>query len=249
MSNIRSSALILVGLFLALYVPGLLRRRAAAKRPPARLHLPASNHTPQTPSTAPTPAPPTPLAARRGPVPGEVWLNGHKTRAVLSPFFGTHQVWLNNEAGGFGGPHTRLELTSEALAKLLLTADATGRVDVTLSHQPVGIGHIDECNGYAAVDVGPHTRLIEQCTLAIARQDGGQGTQFVLEGRTGLLQANSLMLATERHADLIAARGTYQFRIHFVIPDDAIQQHFSDPSAAKAMRSYAQRLRWDNAAP
>lgn len=239
MGHVKSTALILVGLFVALYLPDLLRRRGGKR-------LPSSASPEPRPASAAHPSTAVqgaaqPQAMVRPSVAGEVWINGRKTPAVMFPFFVTRQLWLNNQAGGFDGPHTRIDLTAEALAKLLHTADATGRVEVALSPEHIcsgiGIGQIDECNGYAAVDVGPHTRLIEQCTLTIARAPDGQGTHFTLEGHTGLLQPASVS-PTERDAQHLAAHGTQQFHIHFRIPDEHIPMHFRDETAASAMRTY-----------
>lgn len=163
-------------------------------------------------------------------VDGEVWINDQKTGAKLSPYISKYGFWLWNRAGGFGGPHTEVNISPDQFASYI-TSRPNEKIEVVLKGQ--NLGKIDECSGYAAVDVGPHTRPITRCVFTIARES--KKTKFLFEGQTGFLESTSVAGGNEKS---LRSRGQYAFKIWFVIPDEDVELHFKDSRALEAMAAY-----------
>jgi hypothetical protein len=166
-------------------------------------------------------------------VEGEVWINGSRTTAKLSPYFCRHGIWLSNRAGGFGGPHTEINLSPEEFSTYL-SSSKSNQVKVALDR--AGLGKIDECSGYAAADVGAHSRLIETCIFSVSRVN--HCTKFSVEGQTGYLVPNSVSGGSDIN---LISRGKYEFRIWFLIPDHEIELFFKDEGALQAINDYVSR--------
>ena len=166
-------------------------------------------------------------------VEGEVFINGYKTSAKLSPYICESGFWLWNRAGGFAGPHTDICLSPQDFAAHL-SSDVGGEVKVALDG--VRLGKIDECSGYAAADVGPHSRRIQECIFSVSRSS--RCTRFEFEGQTGYLVPESVSAGGQR---FLEQSEKYKFKIWFLIPDQETQFFFKDECALQAINAYVSR--------
>lgn len=166
-------------------------------------------------------------------VEGEVWINGAKTTAELSPYICEYGFWLWNHSGGSGGPHISINIYPAALDAYI--GDGAKQI-ISASIESPNIGQIDECRGYAAADVGLHTRLIEALKMNISRNL--RSTKFCFEGKTGMLTHNSVAggLGDEERR----LKGIYSFKVWFVIPDSEMETYFKSHQALAAIRRFAE---------
>jgi hypothetical protein len=159
---------------------------------------------------------------------GEVWINGRKTSAKLSPYICEYGFWLWNREGGFGGPHTDIHISPEDFDSYI--GDGANK-NLSIAIDKHDIGHIDECNGYAAVDAGSHRRRIEKLVMKVERE--GAQTKFSFEGSTGLLDPRSVtggLTSQEQQS-----KGISVFQIWFEIPDQELATYFKSAQALSAM--------------
>ena len=163
-------------------------------------------------------------------VQSEVWINGNLLDVKLSPYICEYGLWLHNESGGWGGPHTEINIRPLQLASIL---EAATDEDFTVELNFPELGKIDECSGYAAADVGPHTRKIKTLRLIVRRER--RSTFFHFEGSTGFIEPNSVR--SNSKVDW-PSFGNYIFSICFAIDNDKFSEHLSGRSTIEAMSSF-----------
>ena len=143
-----------------------------------------------------------------------------------APYVCKHGFWVWND--GSIGPHFSFALTPARLAEILDPRPQQA-FEITLSWPDLGT--IDDLHGYAAGDVGSHTRSIT--SLAFGARRLGPATQFRFVGRCGSCDPATIYGTGDKPQD-----GGYAFDLSFEMPDADIEPYFVDNSALATMRRY-----------
>ena len=98
------------------------------------------------------------------------------------------------------------------------------------------LGWIDEFRGYAAADMGPHTRRVTSLRFALAPQKGK--LKFRFDGNAGPVDPGSIFQGSLNDF----RRSNYRFEVEFEIAYDDLQSCISDPIASEAFRGYIASL-------
>ncbi len=165
-------------------------------------------------------------------VAGQVWVNGALTPSRLVPYIGEFGFWLYNKAGGWGGPHFDIRLLPPTLS-LLLTNSGDPSIACPLSGGY--LGKVDECSGYAAADIGTHTRHITSASVEIKRHH--QKTRFEFSGETGPLDLTRYSVRSPEGVSSDRSR-SWTFQIWFEISDESIPEYFKHKEALSSMQKY-----------
>lgn len=165
-------------------------------------------------------------------VPSTVKINGLPQSVALSPYVCEYGFWLQNHAGGWGGPHTEINVTPTELEQLLEGKNASFEQYLSLPN----LGHIDECNGYAAADVGSHRRHI--ISVAMMIEPHSDSITFAFNGNTGFIDP---AYVTHPNLELLSARGAYEFHISFSIPTNQLSTYIKDTKALNAVTQFVAR--------
>jgi hypothetical protein len=168
-------------------------------------------------------------------VEGEVWVNGVLTGSRLSPYITESGFWLWNRAGGWGGPHFEVRLLPADLVSLV--AKAPGEI-VHFELAGDDLGHVDECSGYAAADIGSHRRPLRRVIGRIYRYQ--MGTRFDFEGETGPLDLTSFSVHSPDGMS-VARQAPWSFHLWFRIDDARLPDHFHEKQALLVMQEYVKR--------
>lgn len=168
-------------------------------------------------------------------VEGEVWVNGVLTGSRLSPWLDEFGLRLWNRAGGWGGPHFEMRLLPSELASLV-SAGQGPIVHFELTGDD--LGHVDECNGYAAVHDGSYRRPLRRVICRIYRHQ--MQTRFEFEGITGPLDLTFYSVFAAEGISA-ARQAPWDYHLWFQIEDARLPDYIQDKGALLAMQEYVKR--------
>jgi hypothetical protein len=160
-------------------------------------------------------------------VPSDVWINGKHEGVELSPYICECGLWLHNES--WGGPHIKITIPPSKLASILRGAtNEEAAVELNLPE----LGSIDRFSGYAAADLGRHTRNIDALNLTVHREQNS--TVFYFQGEAGRTDPGTVGHPCY-HSEYL---GSYKFSIRFTIDDFSLSEHLGDRETIEAMSSF-----------
>ncbi len=163
-------------------------------------------------------------------------MDGALTGSRLSPYVSEHGFWLWNRAGSWGGPHFEVRLLPADLSSLVRASPNADILHFELAGDD--LGHVDECNGYAAADGGSYRRPLRRVVGRIYRHD--RRTRFEFEGVTGPLDMT--FYSVHCPEGISAARqAPWSFHLWFLVEDARLGNHFTDKESLLVMQEYVKR--------
>ncbi len=156
-------------------------------------------------------------------------IDGSEIRAAISLHFGQGGFSLWDDAPGARAHFSDLAPRSVSLRDLMqLHAGRAFEVDLLDKK----LGWIDEFRGYAAADMGPHTRRVASLRFGLSPLRGRLAFRF--EGIAGPVDPGSMF-----QGSLTAfMRSEYRFNIAFEIANDDLQAFEQDAVALQALQTY-----------
>jgi hypothetical protein len=156
-------------------------------------------------------------------------INGNETRAAISLHVGQGGFSLWNDAPGAREYFSDLAPRSSSLCDLL--RQQPGRAfEVELPDEK--LGWIDEFRGYAAVDMGPHTRRVATLRFGLSPHKGSLTFRF--EGIADPVDPGSIFQGSLT----TFMRSPYRFEIEFEIAHDDLPTYALDAVMLQAMQAY-----------
>lgn len=172
--------------------------------------------------------------SKRPPSDCRLTIDGNEIEAIISPYIGRHGFSLWNEALGARAHFNDLAPGSASLHDVLLQQAGKPFV-VQLSDNR--LGSIDEYRGYAAADMGPHTRRV--ISLGLGMSPDNAILTFRFEGTAGPVDPSSIF----QGAPTAFMRSQYRFEIAFEIAYDDLPIYVDDKVALQAMQAYVTSAR------
>jgi hypothetical protein len=164
----------------------------------------------------------------------KISIDGHEIRTVVSLYCGQGGFSLWNDAPGAREHFNDLEPRSAALCDIL-RQQAGPAFEVELLGKR--LGSIDEYRGYAAADMGPHTRGITSLRFSLSPRNGRFAFRF--DGMAGPVDPGTIF-----QGELTASmRSPYRFDIAFDIARDELPLFVVDAVALRAIQSYGRSER------
>ena len=170
-----------------------------------------------------------PPMSTRPPANCKLKIDGRDTRVVISPYIGQGGFELSNDALG-ARENFSLGPRPATLHEILLRQAGQAFVVELLDGR---LGQVDEYRGYAAADMGPHTRRVTSLKFGLAHRGGL--FKFRFEGIADPVDRTSIF----QGAPTALMRSQYRFDIELEIADDDLQIYVVDAVALQAMQAYA----------
>jgi len=168
--------------------------------------------------------------SKRPPADCQLTIDGNEIDAVISPYIGRHGFSLWNEALGARAHFNDLAPGAASLLDVLQQQAGKAFVVQLLDKN---LGSVDEYRGYAAADMGPHTRRVT--SLRFGLSPGNGELTFRFEGTADPVDPASIF----QGAPTAFMRSQYRFEIAFVIAHDDLQTYAEDKLPLQALQAYA----------
>ncbi len=172
--------------------------------------------------------------SKRPPANCRLTIDGNEVEAVVSPHIGQRGFSLWNDALGARAHFNDLAPGSTSLRDVL--QQQAGKAFV-VQLPDKNLGSIDEYRGYAAADMGPHTRRVTSLRLGLSHDNGRLAFRF--EGTAGPVDPGSIF----QGASTAFMHSPYRFEIGFEIARDDLPIYVEDQVALEAIQTYVESQR------
>ena len=161
---------------------------------------------------------------------GEIWINDKKAGEGLEIYFGETSISIRTAKRSLC-PNINLRITPALFESILNQG-----LEAETFHSAIesGIGVISDHDGYAAADLGTYSREISNFDFKMTRQNHSS-TKFEVIGKTGLIRPDSVYSLPKPDLEI---KGSYQFRVWFIIFDSEIKRSFGAEDHQRLMPLY-----------